>query len=201
MFRRGQIVHLTAIAVLSAVATSLTAAAQVADVTAGAVVIQGTATASQSLGSPLSSPLTPACDFFAQTMQWHVEAQGVAGGVAAVVDLGGNAFPPSGVSASITITTCQSWWFGGPPVDLLAQPSSITGTIQGSATNGSTFSCGLTGTDFSYDAGVVGMGGKGQCLVDGAPLTVLFGFSGEFVPTTSSATTTVAGALSLQSLP
>jgi hypothetical protein len=199
MWLRRAIVALAVVAGVAAQSDGVEAAVP-ANATAGAIAINGIATATPGIGT-LTSPRGGQCVFFPQTMRWDVSAQGAAGGMATVIDLGGNAFPPSGVTVRMTIVTCQDAQFGGPPGDLLSSViPDITGSIDGSAPNGSTFSCSLTGSQYSYTLGVVSMGGKGQCTVDRAPVAVSFGFDGVFLPTSDSAvstTATVAGVFSL----
>jgi hypothetical protein len=201
MWMRRAITTLAVVAGTAAAQIHGIEAAGPGNVTAGVVAINGTATATPGIGTLTSPGDVAHCDFFPQTMQWYVSAQGVAGGMATVLNLAGNAYPPSGVTVTLTIVTCQDAWFGGPPGDLLSQVTpQITGSIDGSAPNGSTFSCSLSGSQYSYTLGVVGMGGQGQCTVDRAPVTVSFGFHGVFLPTSSSGqstTATVAGAFTL----
>lgn len=185
------------VAAATGASANVVAAAAVVNPTVGEVAIQGTATATPGLGPPVTGPLTGECNVFPQYLQWDVSAQGVAG----ALEVAGNAYPPSGVTVSLTIVTCQSWWFGGPPVDVLDNATtSISGSIAGSAANGSTLSCSLSGSQFSYDAGVVDMAGAGQCTVDNAPVAVTFGFDGAFLPTSNgyaNTTATVAGIFNL----
>lgn len=192
------------LAAVSVVWLPLPAAAQVANITVGIVAVQGSAFVSPSIASPLVNPpdpLPPGCEW---GYTWSVEVRGVAGGAATVVDLGGNAFPPSGIQIELSITTCQNWWVGGQPLNVLAPPSQISGTMSGSATNGSTLSCSVTGTSFDDVVAVVTMGAQASCAVDGTPLSLDLLFSGTFLPaygSSGASTATVAGSFTLASVP